>query len=246
MLQNICSKHHTGSKFPLPRIKAGGFQGGFVPAWAILENQFGLGYNLAKRLASILAGLMFGILFILAVWVFVRRQRSRAGDRASFGMLAVNLFLFTAILFAQTPILKFGSQEDFCAGDIIAAYEATGEHLARLIPPGSKVYWEGGLSVVPMLYLPEVDLYPPQINDGYSYRIGGDAEELYRHGLWNDALSKRWLGEADYILLEEWRYDADWKNFLESGHFKELERARALNVCKEKTGLRIFRRETDQ
>jgi hypothetical protein len=51
--------------------------------------------------------------------------------------------------------------------------------------------------MVPMLYLPGVDLYPPQINDGHSYRISSDAEEFFRHGLWDEELSARWLGEAE-------------------------------------------------
>ena len=232
-------------EFPLPRLKGGQFQGGSVPAWAILENLLHMKHNIAKRLISTLAGLLFGILFVLAVWAVIRRQRSTAGKDTPFGKLALNLFLVASIFFAQTPVLKVGSQEDFCPGDIISAYEATGAHLARFIPPGSKVYWEGGLSVVPMLYLPGVDLYPPQINDGYSYRIGGDSEDLYRHGLWNDELSASWLQEADFILLEERRYDAEWKSFLESGQFEELERSQALDICKENTGLRIFRREID-
>jgi heme-degrading monooxygenase HmoA len=97
--------------------------------------------------------------------------------------------------------------------------------------------------VAPMLYLPGVDIYPPQINDGYSYRKGGDAEGLFRSGFWNSELSHRWMDEADFIIVEEWRYLDNWKQFVESGDFQELERTNDLNYCTKNTGLRIFRRE---
>jgi hypothetical protein len=65
-----------------------------------------------------------------------------------------------------------------------------------------------------MLYLPGRDTYPPQINDGSTSCIGGDTDEFSRHGLWNEELNDRWLQEADFILIEAWRYDADWKDLL--------------------------------
>ena len=37
------------------------------------------------------------------------------------------------------------------------------------IPPGSRIYWFGQLSVVPLLYLPGVRIYPAQINGDYSF-----------------------------------------------------------------------------
>jgi heme-degrading monooxygenase HmoA len=51
------------------------------------------------------------------------------------------------------------------------------------------------------------------------------------------------MGEADFIIVEEWRYLDDWKQFVESGDFQELERTNDLNYCTKNTGLRIFRRE---
>jgi hypothetical protein len=161
----------------------------------------------------------------------------------SFGILALDVFLLTGLLLAPTPILAVNAEITGCRGDVIAAYEQAGAHLRELIPAGSRVYWDGGLSWVPMLYLPGVEIYPAQINDGYSYRRGGVSDELWRSGFWNAELSRRWKGEADFIIVEEWRYIDNWKEYVESGEFQELERTDNLSYCKENTGLRIFRRE---
>ena len=230
-------------QLPVPRIKGGEIQQGFVPIQAILENMFRLDIAAAMRLLSTLAGLAFGVVFVLVVWFLYHRWSSRGSLQMGFGLFALDLFLLTGLLLAPTPILAVNAEISGCRGDVIAAYEQAGARLRSLIPAGSRVYWDGGLSVVPMLYLPGVDLYPPQINDGYSYRKGGDADGLLRSGFWNGELSRRWRDEADFIIVEEWRYLDNWKRFVESGKFQELERTDDLSYCTEKTGLRIFRRE---
>jgi hypothetical protein len=228
---------------PVPRLRGGQLQEGFAPIQAILENMFHLDITASMRLLSTLAGLAFGVIFVLIVWFIHHRLSAKGSLNQSFGLFALNLFLLTGLLLAPTPILAVNAEIESCRGDIIATYEQAGAHLRRLIPQGSRVYWEGGLSVVPMLYMPGVDLYPPQINDGYSYREGGESEVLYRSGYWNDELSDRWVSEADFIIIEEWRYADGWKAIVESGEFQELERTNDLNNCRKNTGLRIFRRE---
>ena len=230
-------------QLPVPRIKGGGIQQGFVPIQAILENMLHLDITTSMRLLSTLAGLAFGVGFVLVAWLVYRRWSSRGSLRMGYGLFALDVFLLVGLLLAPTPILAVNAEISGCRGDVIAAYEQAGAHLRELIPAGSRVYWEGGLSVAPMLYLPGVDIYPPQINDGYSYREGGDAEGLFRSGFWNSELSHRWMDEADFIIVEEWRYLDNWKQFVESGDFQELERTNDLNYCTKNTGLRIFRRE---
>lgn len=230
---------------PVPRIREGQLQGGSAPLRAIFEYALSMDLNLAKRILSTLTGLLFAVIFILFVWVIDKKILVKYGWHKNFGVMAISLFLMIGVLLSPTPVLSVNTLEDHCRGDVIAAYEQAGAHLVDLVPPGSKVYWDGGLSVVPMLYLPGVDMYAPQINDGYAYRRGGDAEALLRGGLWNDELKSRWRQEADFIIIEEWRYNSSWKEFVESGEFVELERTVDLDQCENNTGLRIFRRESN-
>jgi len=53
-----------------------------------------------------------------------------------------------------------------------------------------------------LLYLPAANIYPPQLNGSYSYRSGGDADELYRYGYWNETLKADWMTASDILLVE--------------------------------------------
>jgi hypothetical protein len=139
-------------------------------------------------------------------------------------------------------VLGNGDRDPAC-GDILAAYETVGAHLAKLVPPGSLVDWNGGLATVPLLYMPGVRIFPPQLNDGYSKRHGGDAEQLYRHGYWNAELAQKWLHEADFVLVEGWRYRSELRQEISPAEFNELEETPPLQTCSEGTQILIFRRE---
>lgn len=41
----------------------------------------------------------------------------------------------------------------------------------------------------------------PQLNDGYSYRLGGDLDELVSYGWWIAELAQQWVKDADVILI---------------------------------------------
>jgi hypothetical protein len=140
------------------------------------------------------------------------------------------------------PLLAGSAGRRDCPEDVIALNERAGTYLAANIAEGARVYWNGGLSVAPLLYAPEISIYPPQINNGYAYRVGGDPEELLKYGLWNDALDAQWLAEADYIVVESWRY-SDMKEALPAARFDEMPRSPAATSCLEGSGLRIFRRK---
>ncbi len=233
-------------EFPLPRIKGGQLVGGYAPLWGVLQGAFGLEYELSRRLVSTLAGLAFGVLFLAIVWGIYRYRLAPSAFQGSFSWLTVNAFIIVGLVLSPTPVLAAPEVKSECQNDFIASYEAVGHYLAQVIPAGATVYWNGGLSVVPLLYVPGAEVYPPQINDGYSYRLGGNADTLYRSGRWNDELRERWMNEADIIVLEEWRYNQGWKRFLESGQFDELERSPAVDACSQGTALRVFRRKNGQ
>lgn len=229
-------------ELPLPRLSGGQIKSGSAPLWSYLENLLHIEYKDAKLLLPTLAGFLIATILVLVVLLVTQRFKVRQGSMQNFGLLTINIILFIGLILSPTPVLIIESEIERCGGDVISTYEQVGEYLNQVIPPNSTIYWEAGLSVIPMLYLPGVNFYVPQINDGYSYRIGGNADQLLRHGLWNDELSGKWIAEADFILIEEWRYNPGWKNLLESGEFQELERTIDISQCDEKTGIRVFRR----
>ena len=220
---------------PFPRLRAGGLQPGVTTVGELLLNNSALTVALARRLVSAMAGLLFGCLVIAVAWFAGRRIRGAPGG---FPALVMTSLLAAAI--GLTPLLAGRAARPDCETDVIALNEEVGYHLSGIIPEGSLIYWDGGLSVVPMLYLSESHMFPPQINSGYTFVQGGDSEELLSFGYWNEELHERWLAEADFVIVEEQRY-ADWKPRLTSDKYAEYPRAPVGTSCLDGTRLRIFR-----
>jgi hypothetical protein len=175
-------------------------------------------------------------LFFYVVWQRIRRNPGFPG----FGPTYSSAILVLGM--ALSPVLNgsFGARD--CQIDVIKANEQIGSYLRTVISSGSLVYWDGGLSAVPLLYLPDVKIFPAQINSGYSFINGGDTAELNRFGFWNAEMDAEWKSTADYFIIEEARY-AGWKAFLNSEQFVEFQPTPAATSCVEKTRLRIFRRK---
>jgi hypothetical protein len=138
-------------------------------------------------------------------------------------------------------VLNAGRSSPDCEQDILSANEQLGAHLASVIPADSLVYWDGGLSFAPMVYVPHVRIFPPQINDGYTYRIGGDPDTLFRFSHWNSELNDQWMKSADVFIIESKRYST-WKSFLNPQEFEEYQKPPTAPSCEDGAGLRIFHR----
>jgi hypothetical protein len=220
---------------PAPRVRDLQILPGFVTWWQLLSNKFDWEYNIAMRYASAGFGLLVGMLFLLIGYIIWRRTwRARSG----FGVFFTGLVLLLGVVLSP---LMHGHVSD-CDTDVIAANEQVGAHLRRLIPPGSLVYWHGGLSAAPLLYLPDARIFPPQINAGYSYLEGAKTEQVIKFGYWNEVLKEEWKSTADFFLIEE-QYYMMWKDFLRPRKFDELPPTPAGTSCLPKSQIRIFRRK---
>ena len=160
-------------------------------------------------------------------------------ERPGFAFILLNLYLVLGLLLS--PVLNAGGSQLHCKQDLIAANEQLGAYLAKVIPPESLVYWEGGLSFIPMTYVPNVRIFPPQINDGYAYKSGGDPDTLLRFGYWNSALLAQWKNNADVFIVEGRRYP-NWKDYLNPQEFEEYQKPPAAPSCNDGAELRIFHR----
>jgi hypothetical protein len=221
----------------VPRVRGGQIQPGFTTLWETVSNKFAVERNAAEKIASTAAGASFGIILLL-LSVIIKRWKFPQLNYGYF--LAVSVLVVSLLL---SPLVAGSAAQPDCADtDIIAANEQVGAYLAANIPAGSQVYWNGGLSVAPLLYAADIKIYPAQINDGYAFYFGGDSQELLKYGFWNDALAAQWLQEADYIIVEGWRY-ADMKSNLPPSAYDELPRSPNQTSCLDGSGLRIFKRK---
>ena len=208
-----------------------------------LHNNYEMEYAYIRRMLPTVAGFGVGLLILLiALIVSAIYDHQRKVQRSTFGYWALVIFLIAGTLFAPTQ--PFGGGYDFyeCEGDVTQSYQQAGEHLAQVIPAGSKIYWKGGLSVAPLLYVPDIQIYPSQINSDYTYYIGGDPDELAQYGFWNEALAQQWVQEADYILVQE-RYYTGWlADVTSTDLFEELAPTPPTVYCREDTQIHIFKK----
>ena len=216
----------------IPRLRSGGL--GFIAIVDALTQGLDMPLVAVKRWISSILGLAAGLgILLLALLISKRKQ-------TNFTLILVNSFLITG--FVLSPILHLGESRPDCAGtDIIRDHEELGAYLASVIPPDSLVYWDGGNAFTPMIYVPQVRIFPPQINDGYTFHIGGDPDVLYYFSHWNGELAQHWRAEADIFIIEAKRY-ADWKDFLTPAEFQEFTKPPASQSCNEGAELRIFQR----
>ncbi len=237
-------------RLDVPRLSGFRIQPGKVELWRILSNKFGwveadifeTATETLRAGVPIFLGLVIGIIVLRfgPTWwgKFFTPEK-----RKTYSPVAAAFSLFLALGTALSLWMGFSPGDRDCGWDVIASYEAGGVHLAEQVPAGSQVYWWGGLSTVPLLYLPDVEIYPPQINGGYSYRLGGDADELERYGWWSEELAERWANEADVILIEARLYGGFATMFAESAAFDEVSPTAPLVPCRGNSASHIFIRE---
>jgi len=231
--------------------------------WSLALTSFGLGYYLlnvpinyasargvtfpyyfiSRVVASVYGwALLWLVVFASAVAVFLwlRRKRQR-----TFGpsLLFLNACLILALLFSQSVVLTKGNNFFACEEeDVLAYYERAGAELQKIIPPGSQVFWMGRIPAM-FLYLPDVEVYPPLLNHYHSFQHGGDPDNLYRLGRWNQELGIRWMQEADFIVVET-AWFSDWvKEYIETSGMVELARPPRPEPCRHDSRLRVYIRE---
>ena len=230
------------ARLRIPRLKtllAEGRWAEAIPLWDVLQTRFHLGFETTKRLLPALAGLLAGLLILLlALWLQKRLARGRG-----LAPLALLLVLIAGTALTPTALLSAGYNNYDCTGNVIAAYETAGAHLAANIPPASRLYWQGSLSSAPLLYLDSPQLLPGQINLTYTLRLSGDDDEHRRFGFWSEPLARDWLAQADYAIVSE-RYFTGWLRdaLQDPTQFTELPPTPPLAPCDPGSYLRIFRR----
>lgn len=214
-----------------------------VYVWNAMLNVTGLPHLLLFRVTFVLlASMLVVLLFVLGLLWIRRFYPNRQLWWRRVGIMGLNALLILGLLLSPTKVLGKGNDFFECDGsNVLASYERAGEHLRSLIPPGSQVYWDGRIGAI-FLYLPDVKIYPPQLNHSHSYFVGGDTDTLLRAGLWNDVLAKQWLAETDYVLIEA-GHRQDWvMEIVESDKYVELKASPKPEKCRWQSAILVYKR----
>jgi hypothetical protein len=154
-----------------------------VYLWNALLNFTGLPHLLLFRSMFVLL-VSFLVVFLFAIGLLWTRRfyADRRVWLSRVGIIGLNSLLILGLILSPTRVLGKGNDFFDCDGsNVLASYERAGEYLRSVIPPGSQVYWDGRMDSI-FLYLPDVKVYPPQLNHSHSYFVGGDPDALLRTG----------------------------------------------------------------
>jgi len=223
---------------------------GTIPIHNYLKKTYDYDFKTSRRIVSASFGLIIAVLLIFLstglflVYTILNKREKTAGRTwlSWYGVWLLLVFLLGGAALTQAVDLVEERNTYFCDRDVIASYQAAGKHLANRIPPGSKVYWKGGNSAAPLLYVPGIQIYPSQLNGDYTYKNYGDPDTLTKHGYWSEGLAEQWIKEADFILVQQRFYDEWYRERLKTGGFEELESTPPSVYCEENSHIRIFKR----
>ena len=179
--------------------------------------------SLSKRLSLSYYGVLAGSLFVLLVGVIWYAQRRFSKNPMSFGSAALYLFLVLGFLLLPSKIM-LNDQSFQCREDQISNFEKLGKEIADKIPEDSQIYWLG-YSPSLLLYLPDVKIFPPQLNGYNTFSTLLNSDELYREGRWNEELAERWAGDATHMILTQLAYqssDRVIENYVKTGVYREI------------------------
>lgn len=226
---------------PIPRFKAGEVLDGSIELWRILLNKFGVSYETSRWLLPGIVGFLAGVLLLVGGWFLWKSLRKRA-IRWSFGSVAGVSFFFAGTLLGPSLLFGDGFRVWDCADSPLSNYAQTGAHLASVIPPGSRVYWAGGNASAVLLYLPDIEIFPQQLDTTWNYINTADTDAAARYGFWNDAMDEQWKAQANVFLIQQVFY-MTMQSEVSHEDFNEYPTLYLPLNCEAATNLRIFIRE---
>lgn len=207
----------------LPRlnrmIRGGGFSATSLKE--VLTYTFNLAPEIQKRIVPVGAGILVGLILIVLIWAahhFLLQKRSTGIYPLANMMLASCLLVGT--VFPAT--LRNTAGEEKCSTHFLFSYEEAGRTLAKLIPPGSRVYWNGsGRHLAFMLYMGDIKIFPPQIHAGGGYVIG-DSQTLLKFGLFNEELDKQWRDSADILIIWNTYFTKEVRAYIDQSAYEQI------------------------
>lgn len=212
-----------------------------VELWQVLANKFGLDFQDLRRLMPPVAGFLAGILILGTGYALTKlRNNDQFFSRPLYALLS--MALITGLVLSPTPLLGALNESGRCDQDVVAQYESIGAQLAPHVPPGTRVYWRGDSSPAPLLYLPGIEIYPPQLNGFFSFRTHKDVEGVLRYGFWNKAIDAKWRAEADLVLIRESELPS-LQTFLSRQRFEQVGATSPVFLCAPDTKILVFKRK---
>jgi hypothetical protein len=181
----------------MPRLKDGRILSGSVALWQLLTNKFHIDYEILRR--TIPAGFGFGLglilVFLLFVFLLINKRIHKRKYLINIGIP----FLVAGFIF--TPLLSWPTQETFSKSSVTVLYQQIGKQLTSIARPGDKIYIDGNIASIPLLFTSGVQILPGQVNFIYSFREDANSDEVAQKGLWNEEMAHDWRDQSDFFII---------------------------------------------
>ena len=211
------------SAIRVPRLNRLLRQGDFstVSLGDVLTYTFDLPNDVQKRIAPVTGGIFIGLIVIALAWMIYRFFiQKRWPGKYSLANILLSCCLLVGTVFPAT--LDGRSTEPGCTTNFLTYYEEAGKAFARVLPPGSVLYWKGsGRHLAFMLYVDNVKLFPPQIHAGGGY-MSGDTQQLLRFGIYNEEMDKQWRESADILVFWPTYVTREVRDFLDQPEYERV------------------------
>jgi hypothetical protein len=203
-----------------------------------------------KFLVEVLPQYLYWILLIILVFGIVplihRSKWRHVRGPVSAAWLTYVVFLGAAILLGPTPIFTPETNVVSCEDSVIESHEEVGAQLAELIEPGSLVYQDLTSNML-FLYLPEIEIFPPQLNIGFNYvpdSTPSESDEIYRFSYWDYYLKQDWLDQANILLIPN-QLSGRWQAEMASEEWELIGEVGPYETCRpEKTVVYVLEKVT--
>ncbi len=175
-----------------------------VDLWVIFYNKYGWTEDFNKIALPTLTGLLIGFVIIGIAGLLTLFLHKRIKE-FTFTKVSLITILGLGLIFLPSNIFGGELSPQVC-NNVVKTVEEIGAELNGLIPAKSSVYYAGGYSPTAMLYLPDVQIFPQQYEQDYSFYLGGDRDTLEKYGYWNETSINHWLNQSDFVIVSEKNY----------------------------------------
>lgn len=197
-------------KLMVPRVSNGKILPGTVELWQLLNNKFQIAYEPARMILPTILGFLIGTVLLLLLWIiFSKSSIKKCVSFSYYCSLSVLIAGFLA-----SPLLSWPTQEAFSKVSVPGTFKKIGDTLARSTSPGDKVYIDGLLSAIPLLYAENLDYLPPQLNVKFSFMKGLDSDALLRVGFWNAEIARDWRKQSEVFIIGQEEY-SNWMEYID-------------------------------
>ncbi|HAY84421.1 MAG TPA: hypothetical protein DCY42_05715, partial [Chloroflexi bacterium] len=220
---------------PIPRISGGRViweETGYL--YGLFESKLKLSYAF---LIEELPLYFYWILIILLVFAITPLLYHLIDRRYDLGgrlvMITFALFMGTGALMGYSDVFYGETPNLICADNVIETHEKVAGELKEIIPEGSLLHWNLTSNML-LLNLPQMEIFPPQLNTNFNYVKQSRPEErdqIYRFGYWDQYLDDEWAREADYLLVPG-QTIANWQPRIDAGEFRVVGSTAPYETCR--------------